>query len=64
MTDRRIVERAELNAEERKAGSDDPVVQATAILDDSDERARLDRESPGVEHRTSADTVPPRYADD
>ena len=56
----RIDARAEaLLAEEEEAGSDDPVAQAAAILEESDER-ETDREDPpgqGVEHRRSEDTV-------
>jgi hypothetical protein len=54
---RRINERAELTPEEWAAGSDDPVAQATAILAESDERARLTRDDDGVERRRSEDTV-------
>ncbi len=43
--------------EERAAGSDDPDAQAEAIMDDARERATLTRESPGVERRSSDDTV-------
>jgi hypothetical protein len=56
---RRINERAELTPEEWAAGSDDPVAQATAILAESDERARLTRDDEGIERRRSEDTVEP-----
>ena len=56
---RRINERAELTPEEWAAGSDDPVAQATAILAESDERARLTRDDDGIESRRSEDTVEP-----
>ncbi len=56
---RRIAERAELTPEEWAAGSDDPVAQATAILAESDERARLTRDDDGIERRRSEDTVEP-----
>jgi hypothetical protein len=56
-TDRRISARAELTVEEVALGSDDPVAQAAAILADSDDRARLPRDAPGIEHRRSQDTV-------
>ena len=56
----RIKARAEaLSPEEEDAGSDDPMAQAAAILEESDER-ESDREDPpgqGVEHRRSEDTV-------
>jgi hypothetical protein len=57
-TPRRISERG-LTPEEWAAGSDDPVAQATAILVESDERARLTRDDDGVERRRSEDTVEP-----
>lgn len=56
---RRVYERAELTPEEWAAGSDDPVAQATAILAESDERARLTRDDDGIERRRSEDTVEP-----
>ena len=56
-TDRRIHARSELTVEEAAAGSDDPLAQAAAILDDSDDRTTLPRTAPGVEHRRSQDTV-------
>lgn len=58
--DDRIKARAEaLLPEEEEAGSDDPVAQAAAILDESDER-EFERDDPtgeGLEHRRSEDTV-------
>jgi hypothetical protein len=60
--DDRVAERAaELLPEEEAAGSDDPEVQAQAILAESDERS-LDRDAaPGtvMEHRTSEDVTDP-----
>ena len=55
--DRRVSARAELTVEEVAAGSDDPVAQAAAILAESDDRSRLPRHAPGIEHRRSQDTV-------
>jgi len=56
----RIKARAEaLLPEEEEAGSDDPVAQAAAILEESDER-EFERDDPtgqGLEHRKSEDTV-------
>ncbi len=56
----RIKARAEaLLPEEEEAGSDDPVAQAAAILEESDER-EFERDDPtgeGLEHRRSEDTV-------
>ncbi len=56
----RIKARAEaLTPEEEEAGSDDPVAQAAAILEESDER-EFERDDPtgqGLEHRRSEDTV-------
>lgn len=43
--------------EEREAGSDDPDAQAKAIMDDARERATVTRDTPGVERRTSEETV-------
>ena len=57
--DPRISERAELSADERAVGSDNPVAQAAAILADSDERAELTRDADGIERRRSEDTVEP-----
>ncbi len=56
----RINARAEaLLPEEEEAGSDDPVAQAAAILEESDEREfeRNDPTGEGLEHRRSEDTV-------
>jgi hypothetical protein len=55
--DRRITGRSGLTATESAVGSDDPVAQAAAILADSDDRTRLPRDAPGIEHRHSEDTV-------
>ncbi len=59
---KRVENRADaLTPEEREAGSDDPEVQAEAILAESDARTE-DRVSPPgkpVEHRHSEDTVEP-----
>jgi hypothetical protein len=56
----RIKARADaLLPEEEEAGSDDPVAQAAAILEESDER-EFERDDPtgqGIEHRRSEDTV-------
>jgi hypothetical protein len=58
----RINARAEaLTPEEEEAGSDDPVAQAAAILEESDER-EFERDDPtgqGIEKRRSEDTVDP-----
>jgi hypothetical protein len=61
MSDDRIEQRAELTAEEKAAGSDDPEDQAREILAESDERAARGTAtaSDPVEHRTSEDTVEP-----
>jgi len=59
MSDDRIEQRAEMTAEEKVAGSDDPEEQAREILDESDQRVdegTATADDP-VEHRTSADTV-------
>jgi hypothetical protein len=56
----RIKARAEaLLPEEEEAGSDDPVAQAAAILEESDERefTRDDPTGEGIERRHSEDTV-------
>ncbi len=47
--------------EEVEAGSDHPLAQAEAILEESDAREedRVDPPGQGVEHRRSADTVDP-----
>ena len=57
--DRRVYTRSELNVTEWAVGSDDPVAQAAAIIEDSDARSVLPRETPGVERRRSEDTVDP-----
>ena len=57
--DRRVDSRSELNVSEWAAGSDDPVAQASAIIADSDARTDLPRQTPGIEHRTSQETVEP-----
>jgi hypothetical protein len=58
--DDRIKARAEaLLPEEKEAGSDDPVAQAAAILEESDER-EFELDDPtgqGLEHRHSEDIV-------
>ena len=59
MSDDRIEQRAELTAEEKAVGSDDPEDQAREILEESDERmaaGTATADSP-VEHRTSEETV-------
>ena len=56
----RVAARADaLLPEETKAGSDDPLAQAAAILEESDEREedRVDPPGQGVEHRRSEDTA-------
>lgn len=56
----RVKARAEaLLPEEAEAGSDDPLAQAAAILEESDDRERDRVDPPGqpVEHRRSEDTV-------
>ena len=64
----RIKARAEaLSPEEEEAGSDDPLAQAAAILEESDEREfdRVDPPGQAVEHRRSEDTVDlPDLSDD
>ncbi len=57
--DPRVSERAELTADERSVGSDNPVAQAAAILTESDERAQRSRDDDGIERRRSEDTVEP-----
>jgi hypothetical protein len=57
--ERRVDGRSELNVTEVAVGSDDPTAQATAILAESDARTDLPRETPGIEHRRSEDTVEP-----
>ncbi len=56
----RIKARSEaLTSEEAEAGSDDPIAQAAAILEESDEREflRNDPTGQGIERRHSEDTV-------
>jgi hypothetical protein len=55
----RVSSRADLNPEEREAGSDDPRAQAEAILADSDARERDRDRFPMTagERRTSEETV-------
>ena len=56
----RVVERSTLSAEERQAGSDDPVAQAAAILADSDEReSQREKQLLSGERRHSEDLVDP-----
>ncbi len=65
--DERIKARAEaLTPEEEEAGSDDPVAQAAAILEESDEREfeRNDPTGQGIEKRRSEDTVDPPELDE
>jgi hypothetical protein len=56
-----VQRRAELLPEEEQVGSDDPVTQAEAVLEDSEARTRDRDAAPGstVEHRRSEDTVDP-----
>ena len=55
-----VESRAKLTPEEEAAGSDDPVRQAAAILEESSARILAsDDQSEPVERRTSADTVEP-----
>ena len=49
---------AELTAEERAAGVDDPAALADAVLTESEERT-LDPAGTAAEHRKSEDTVDP-----
>ena len=60
--DERVARRAKhLLPEEEKAGSADPVAQAAAILEDSDER-QVDRNAAPdthLEKRTSDEATPP-----
>ncbi len=61
MSDERIEQRAELTAEEKAVGSENPEDQAREILEESDERAAegtATADDP-VEHRTSDQTVEP-----
>ena len=57
----RAAKRADLLPEEQRVGSDDPLAQAEAILEDSDERTASRDASPGthLEHRSSDDATPP-----
>lgn len=55
--DSRVFSRSELTVTEWAVGSDDPLAQASAIIADSDARTELPRDTPGVEHRTSEETV-------
>lgn len=57
----RVAGRSELLPEEKRAGSDDPVEQADAILADSDARQADRTAAPGsiVEHRTSDEVTDP-----
>jgi hypothetical protein len=59
--DERVSSRAELLAEEKAAGSEDPDAQAEAILADSDERTASRDAAPSthLEQRTSEDVTPP-----
>jgi hypothetical protein len=52
---------SELLPEEKAAGSDDPLNQAKAILDESEQRQGDRNAAPGaaLEHRRSEDTVEP-----
>ena len=61
VTEDRVETRAELTAEEKAAGSDDPLAQADAILEESEERIASRDAAPGthVEHRTSEEATPP-----
>jgi formate dehydrogenase subunit gamma len=55
----RVRSRSELLAEERAAGSEDPVGQAAAVLADSDERTEVPDAAPDtvLERRTSAESA-------
>jgi hypothetical protein len=59
--DEQVGSRADLLAEERRAGSDDPEAQARAVLADSEERTLHRGAAPDTvtEHRRSEDTVGP-----
>ena len=59
--DERVSRRAELLAEEKAAGSDDPQAQAESILADSDERIASRDAAPDthLERRTSNEATPP-----
>lgn len=61
MGDHRSAKRAELTAEEKAAGSDDPAAQAEAILAESELRS-IDRNAAPdthLERRTSDEATPP-----
>lgn len=61
MGDHRTAKRAELTAEEKAAGSDDPAAQAEAILAESELRS-IDRNAAPdthLERRTSDEATPP-----
>jgi len=55
----RVRSRSELLAEERAAGSEDPLAQAAAVLADSDERTEVANAAPDtvLERRTSAESA-------
>lgn len=56
LDDERVASRADLLAVEREAGSDDPVAQAEAVIEESDERTETrDAAAPDatVEHRSA-----------
>jgi hypothetical protein len=59
--DEQLATRAELLAEEKAAGSDDPEAQAEAIIAESEERIASREAAPGthLEHRTSEEVTPP-----
>jgi hypothetical protein len=62
MSDSRVARRAiELTDSEVRAGTDDPSAQASAILEESDERQADRNAAPGtsVEHRTSDEATAP-----
>jgi hypothetical protein len=61
VSDDRIEQRAELTAEEKAAGSEEPEDQARELLEESDERvaAGMATADDPVEHRTSDETVEP-----
>ena len=58
-SDDRVRSRSELLAEERAAGSEDPLAQAAAVLADSDERTEVPDAAPDtvLERRTSAESA-------
>ncbi len=53
-----VTERAELTAEEKQAGVDDPAALAEAVLTESEART-FDRTGTAREHRASEETVEP-----